>query len=97
MYSRAHGWPVSNHNTDAPSGASSATIDDVVAVARHGAKVGLSAVARQRDLGLRAASDGAGNVIALSGISLDLTASKQNEETLRLTLEAALKQQVRLG
>ena len=33
-------------------------------------------------------SDGAGNVIALSGISLDLTASKQNEETLRLTLEA---------
>ncbi|WP_219118013.1 PAS domain-containing hybrid sensor histidine kinase/response regulator [Janthinobacterium sp. UMAB-56] len=34
------------------------------------------------------ASDGAGNVIALSGISLDLTASKQNEETLRLTLAA---------
>lgn len=33
-------------------------------------------------------SDGAGNVIALSGISLDLTTSKQNEETLRLTLEA---------
>ncbi|MDI3292348.1 hybrid sensor histidine kinase/response regulator [Janthinobacterium tructae] len=33
-------------------------------------------------------SDGASNVIALSGISLDLTASKQNEETLRLTLEA---------
>ncbi|WP_258001211.1 hybrid sensor histidine kinase/response regulator [Janthinobacterium sp. ROICE36] len=33
-------------------------------------------------------SDGAGNVIALSGISLDLTASKQNEETLRLTLAA---------
>lgn len=34
------------------------------------------------------ASDGAGNVIALSGISLDLTTSKQNEETLRLTLAA---------
>ena len=34
------------------------------------------------------ASDGAGNVIALSGISLDLTASKQQEETLRLTLAA---------
>ena len=34
------------------------------------------------------ASDGAGNVIALSGISLDLTASKHNEETLRLTLAA---------
>ncbi|MGK5023071.1 hybrid sensor histidine kinase/response regulator [Janthinobacterium sp. LB2P10] len=33
-------------------------------------------------------SDGAGNVIALSGISLDLTASKKNEEALRLTLEA---------
>lgn len=34
------------------------------------------------------ASDGAGNVIALSGISLDLTASKHQEETLRLTLAA---------
>ena len=34
------------------------------------------------------ASDGAGNVIALSGISLDLTTSKRNEETLRLTLAA---------
>jgi len=34
------------------------------------------------------ASDGAGNVVALSGISLDLTASKQNEETLRLPLAA---------
>lgn len=33
-------------------------------------------------------SDGAGNVIALSGISLDLTISKQNEEALRLTLAA---------
>lgn len=33
-------------------------------------------------------SDGAGNVITLSGISLDLTASKHNEETLRLTLAA---------
>lgn len=33
-------------------------------------------------------SDGAGNVITLSGISLDLTASKHNEEALRLTLAA---------
>ena len=33
-------------------------------------------------------SDGAGNVIALSGISLDLTTSKHHEETLRLTLAA---------
>jgi len=33
-------------------------------------------------------SDGFGNVITLSGISLDLTASKHNEETLRLTLAA---------
>lgn len=34
------------------------------------------------------ASDGAGNVVGLSGISLDLTTSKHNEETLRLTLAA---------
>ncbi|MBB5606796.1 MULTISPECIES: PAS domain S-box protein [unclassified Janthinobacterium] len=33
-------------------------------------------------------SDGAGKVITLSGISLDLTISKQNEEALRLTLAA---------
>lgn len=32
--------------------------------------------------------DAAGNVIGLSGISLDITASKHNEETLRMTLAA---------
>ena len=32
--------------------------------------------------------DAAGNVIGLSGISLDVTASKHNEETLRMTLDA---------